>query len=82
MHFENLNGVVVLEELWKVEKQAAIESIAVAKEEALIFLANEREKIMRMNHEEALLELVRIHKIESRIKVIRSVSNSGILEIR
>ncbi len=71
-----------IEELWKVEKQAAIESIAVGKEEALVFLANEREKIMRMSHEEALLELVRARRIESKIEVIRSVSDNGILEIR
>jgi len=43
-----------VEDLWKTEKQAAIESIAIAKEEALIYLAKEREKIMRMSHEEAL----------------------------
>ncbi|MDP2166789.1 MAG: HindIII family type II restriction endonuclease [Thermodesulfovibrionales bacterium] len=71
-----------VEDLWKAEKQAAVESIAAAKEEALTFLANERENIMRMSHEEALLELVRVYKIESRIKVIRSVTDNGILEIR
>ena len=71
-----------IEELWKVEKQAALESIALAKEEALTFLANERAIIMQMNHEEALIELVRVHKLESRIKVIRSLSDNGILEIR
>ena len=71
-----------VEDLWKAEKQAAVESIAAAKEEALAFLSNEREKIMRMSHEEALLELVRVHKIESRIKTIRSVTDNGILAIR
>lgn len=67
--------------LWKKEKQVAVESIAVAKNEALTFLAKEREKIMRMSHEEALLELVRVHKIESRIKTIKSVTNNDILTI-
>lgn len=71
-----------VEDLWKTEKQAAVESIAAAKEDALAFLANEREKIMRMGHEEALLELVRAHKIERRIKTIRSVTDNGILAIR
>ncbi|MEK7748416.1 MAG: HindIII family type II restriction endonuclease, partial [Nitrospirota bacterium] len=69
-------------DLWKAEKQAAVESIAIAKNEALTFLANEREKIMRMSHEEALLELVRVHKIESRIRIIKSVSDNNILAIR
>lgn len=71
-----------IENLWKTEKQAAIESIAAAKEEALTFLSNERTKIMQMSHEEALAELVRVHKIESRIEVIKSVSDNGILGVR
>lgn len=71
-----------IENLWKKEKQAAVESIAAAKEEALTYLANEREKIMRMSHEEALLELVRVHKLENRINVIKSVTDNGLLEIR
>lgn len=40
--------------LWEIEKRVATESIAVAKDEALTFLAKEREKIMRMSHSEAL----------------------------
>ena len=71
-----------LEQLWRDEKAAAIESIAAAKEEALTFLAHEREKIMRMTHEEALFELVRVHKIESRMSVIRSLSDNNILGIK
>jgi hypothetical protein len=70
------------EELWKEEKVAAVESVEAAKEEALLFLAKVREKIMRMSHEDALKELVRIYNIENKIKVIRSVADNGILEIR
>lgn len=68
--------------LWVLEKQAALESIKFAQEEALTYLAGEREKIMRMSHQEALLELVRVHKLENRINVIRSLSDNSILEIR
>jgi type II restriction enzyme len=71
-----------VENLWKAEKQATLESIAFAKEEALTYFANEREKIMRLSHEEALKELVRVHKIERRIKFIKSVTDNGLLEIR
>ncbi|TAF31003.1 MAG: HindIII family type II restriction endonuclease [Runella slithyformis] len=46
-----------IQPLWDIEKGVATESIAVAKEEALTFLAQEREKIMRMSHKEALNEL-------------------------
>ncbi len=69
-------------DLWQDEKMAAVESIAAAKEEALEFLAREREKIMRMSHEQALIELVRVHKIESRMTVIRSLSDNNILGIK
>ena len=71
-----------IEHLWKIEKQAAVESIAAAKEEALTYLAHERAKIMRMSHEEALIQLIKVHKLESRISVINSVAGNGILEIR
>lgn len=67
--------------LWKDEKNAAVESIAVAKELALTFLAREREKILRMSHDEALEALVRVHRIDSRIKTIESVCNNRILDI-
>jgi len=71
-----------IEGLWKTEKQAAVESIAAAKEEALIYLAEERAKIMRMTHKEALTELVKVHKLDSRIKMINSVTDNHLLEIR
>lgn len=71
-----------IEELWKIEKQAAVESIAAAKEEALVYLAGERDKIMRMSHKEALTELIKVHKLDSRIKVINSVSDNHLLGIR
>jgi type II restriction enzyme len=70
-----------VDDLWKAEKQAAVETIAVAKDEALTYLAKEREKIMRMSHEEALKELAKVHKIESRIRTVQSVANNEILAI-
>jgi type II restriction enzyme len=69
-------------ELWKLEKQAAVESIAIAKELALIFLASEREKIMRMKHDEALRELIRVHKLDSKIKIIQSLTGNDIMDMR
>jgi hypothetical protein len=35
-----------------------------------------------MSHEEALLELVRVRKLESKIAIIGSVSDNNILAIR
>jgi hypothetical protein len=77
-----LNFSKQIEDLWKTEKLAAIESISIAKEEALSFLAKEREKIMRMSHNEALAELVKVYKIESKIKIIQSVTDNNILSLR
>jgi len=67
--------------LWNIEKGVATESIAIAKEEALTFLSQEREKIMRMNHKEALKELIKVHKIESRIKTINAISDTGLFTL-
>lgn len=71
-----------IEPLWNIEKGVATESIAVAKDEALTFLAQEREKIMRMSHNEALKELIKVHKIESKIKTINAISDNGLFTLK
>jgi HindIII restriction endonuclease len=71
-----------IQPLWDIEKGVATESIAVAKEEALTFLAQEREKIMRMSHKEALKELIKVHKFESRIKTINAISDNGLFTLK
>ena len=68
-------------QLWIHEKQAAVESIVIAKELALKYLAEEREKIMRMSHGEAIRELVRVHKIDSKEKKINAVRSNRILDV-
>jgi HindIII restriction endonuclease len=70
-----------IEPLWTIEKNVATESINIAKEEALTFLAKEREKIMRMSHQEAIKELIKVHKIESKIKTINAVSDNELFTI-
>jgi len=71
-----------IEPLWNLEKIVAVESIDDAKIEALTFLAKEREKIMRMTHQEALKELIKVHKIESKIKTINAISDNGLFAIK
>jgi type II restriction enzyme len=66
-------------ELWEIEKIATLESIDLAKDEALSFLAKEREKIMRMSREEAIRRLIHDRNIEGKEKIIRSVGDNGIL---
>lgn len=71
-----------IEELWNIEKVASIESVGIAKAEDLTFLAQQREIIMRMTHEQALSELIRVYKIDSKIRAINSVRDSGIFVIK
>ena len=76
-----LNDSNIARDLWKIEKIASLESVEIAKEEGLIYLANEREEIMRMSHEQALRRLITIRKIDSKIKMIESVSDNGLFNI-
>jgi hypothetical protein len=68
-------------DLWKKEKVASLEAIAIAKEEALTELASERERIMRMSKDEAVRELIRKSNLDNRESVIRRVSDTGILNL-
>jgi type II restriction enzyme len=70
-----------IRELWTIEKKAASESTKLAKEEGLNFLAAEREKIMGMSHDEALQELIKVSKLESKLNIINSIRDSQLFEI-
>jgi type II restriction enzyme len=76
-----LNFSEVIRELWTLEKKAASESTKLAKEEGLKFLAAEREKIMRMSHDEALQELITLTKIERKLDIINSIRESQLFDI-
>lgn len=71
-----------IHDLWNVEKIAAMESVEIAKLEDLTFLAQQREMIMRMTHDQALKELIKVYKIDSKIKAINAVKDSGIFTIK
>ena len=66
-------------EIWKEEKIATIESIHISREEALTFLAQERERIMKLSREEAIKEVIKSSKIENKIRAIKSISDNGIM---
>ncbi|MDT9188223.1 HindIII family type II restriction endonuclease [Limnospira fusiformis KN01] len=72
----------IIDELWKLEKEAATESTRIAKNEGIRFLASEREKIMRMNREEAVMELIKVSKIDSKINKIQSIGDSNLFAIK
>ena len=67
--------------LWRIERTATAESIVLAKDEALTFLAGERARIMRMTREDAIATLVKDRNIDGRERVIRAVGDNGILAI-
>lgn len=71
-----------IQPIWGIEKEVATESISIAKDEALTFLAQEREKIMQMTHKEALNELLKVHKIENRIKTVNAISDNGLFTLK
>jgi type II restriction enzyme len=71
----------VISDIWREEKRAAAESIVIAREEALTFLATERERVMRLSKEEAIKEVLKWRKIGNRVKSVNSVIDNGILEL-
>ncbi|MDI9358811.1 MAG: HindIII family type II restriction endonuclease [Phycisphaerales bacterium] len=71
-----------IEPLWDIEKCVATESISISKQEALYFLSKEREKIMHMSHKDALAELIKVNKIESRIKIINAISDNELFTLK
>lgn len=68
-------------EIWREEKIASVESVGLAREEALRFLAAERERIMRLTRDEAIREVIKWRKIENRIRAVESVTHNGLLEV-
>lgn len=62
--------------IWRDEKLASAEAIEIAKQEGLAFLANERAKIFNLSHTDAIKELIRINKIDSKIRVINRIADN------
>lgn len=77
-----LNFSNSIADLWNTEKAASLESVAIAKEEDLRFLSQERTRIMNMDHQEALRELIQMSKIDEKISIINRVRDSGIFTIK
>lgn len=67
-------------DLWEEEQQAAIEAVVVAKDEATAFLANEETRIRNLSHKDAIADLLRMHKIDKRVGVVRNIASNNLLE--
>ena len=76
-----LTGGEGIASLWREEKIASTESIQHATEEALQFLAAERERIMRLSREEAIQGVIRGRNIDNRMRAVRAVADNGLLEL-
>lgn len=82
-YWQTLNRVMInfdksVNRLWQDEKQASIEAVDVSRNEALTFLASERERIMKMSKDEAIAEILKSSKLEGRIRAVKSVSDNGL----
>lgn len=71
----------LLNKIWQEEKVASTESIVISRQEAITFLASERERIMKLSREEAIKEVMKWRKLENRIRAVNSVADNGILGI-
>ena len=84
-YWQAVNGVLLRQRgstaLWREEKLALLESIAIVKEEALTFLASERQRIMGFSREQAIREVLAGRKLDARVDAVESVSENGLLEI-
>jgi len=65
-------------DLWREEKIASSESVNISREESLHFLASERERLMKMSKEQAISEILKSSKIESKIRSVQSVCDNGL----
>ena len=70
-----------LKPIWNNEKKATFEAIHIVKNEALQFLAEERELIIKMSKDEAIKEVLKYSKINKKIAKINSIGDNGLLNI-
>ena len=66
-------------DLWKAEKIASQESLAVVKEESVRYLTAERDRLLGLSHQEALNELVRMAGFNSRIQKVERIQHGPLL---
>ena len=67
-------------DLWTQEKIASQEGLTIAKRESLMYLRGERERLLRLSHQEAVNELVRLSGIDSRISKVENVPFGNLMD--
>ena len=68
-------------DIWREEKIASLESVKVAQDEALSYLAGERERIMKLSRMEAIREVLDWHRLDSRERAVKNIKENGLLDI-
>ena len=69
-------------DVWRQEKIASVESVSVAREEALTYLAQERERIMALSRTEAIQEVLAWRKLDNRVHAVKAVKDNGLMELQ
>ena len=70
-----------VEDIWRTERIATLESIKISKEIASKYYAEQKKEIKNLSKKEAIEQLIEMHKITSRIDTINSVSDNRIMGI-
>ncbi|MDE2807177.1 MAG: HindIII family type II restriction endonuclease [Gemmatimonadota bacterium] len=68
-------------DLWKTEKIASQESLAIVKEESIQYLTAERDRLLSLSHQEALNELVEMAGSNSRIQKVERIKHGSLLGV-
>lgn len=67
-------------DLWTTEKTASLAALDLAKDEALTYLRAERNRLLGLSHEEAIQELIRAARLDSRIAQVERIEHGNLLE--
>jgi type II restriction enzyme len=76
-----LNYSEVINEFWINEKKANLDAISIAKEECLTYFSAERERILSLSKEQAITELIKQGRFETKIQTVETFVDSDILSI-
>lgn len=68
-------------DLWTEEKKASLDGLKVVKNEALIYLRTERNRLLGLSHKKALAELLRSAGLDSRIAQVERIQHGDLLGI-
>ena len=71
----------LIKNIWKKEKIATLESIKIAKVDALTYYAKERAKIIKMSRDEAISKLLNVSKIKNRVQQIEAISENNLMDL-